>query len=352
MPAKRVKKEENLTLKAVEKELEQRYGVGILRKGSDVIWSDIERIPTGSLALDLALGGGIPVGRVTELYGALSTAKSSMSLMIIGLAQKMGKSCLLIDEEGFNQAWAKRCGVDVDKLVVSSPEYGEDAWNIAEACISAGVDLIVVDSIAALIPKDEGEGDMEAKSMGLAARMNAQAMRKLQRAMREVCKDSNGKKKPTLLLINQVREAIGAYGNPEKPTGGRAIGFTASARVKFFVKERIEKIKNGEEVVVAQVVGFRIEKNKTAPPFRSGRFVFYVLDDIQKAGTVDRMAELIEYGVFFGHIIKGGKWYEYDGSKFDGVKELRKYLTKNSEAMLELEKRVLTSYKERLKENI
>jgi len=298
-------------------QIEKSYGKGaIMRLGSREVLVPVSVIPTGSISLDAALGvGGFPRGRVIEIFGPESGGKTTMSLHVIAEAQKMGGQAAFIDaEHALDPIYARKLGVDVDNLLVSQPDNGEQALEIAEALIKSGaVDIIVVDSVAALVPKAELEGDMGDPQMGLQARLMSQALRKLTGIV--------SKSRTSLIFINQIREKIGVmFGNPETTTGGRALKFYASIRLDI---RRIQAIKEGDKVVGSRTRG-KVVKNKVAAPFREAEF------DILYGEGISREGDLIDIGVDKGVIEKSGTWLSYGGERIgQGRENARVFLKEN-----------------------
>jgi recombination protein RecA len=298
-------------------QIEKQYGKGsIMRLGSRDVLVPVSVIPTGSISLDAALGvGGFPRGRVIEIFGPESGGKTTLALHAIAEAQKMGGQAAFIDaEHALDPIYARKLGVDVDNLLVSQPDNGEQALEIAEALIrSSAVDIVVVDSVAALVPKAELEGDMGDPQMGLQARLMSQALRKLTAIV--------SKSRTCLIFINQIREKIGVmFGNPETTTGGRALKFYASMRVDI---RRIQAIKEGDRVVGSRTRG-KVVKNKVAAPFREAEF------DILYGEGVSREGDLIDVGVERGLIEKSGAWLSYGGERIgQGRENTRVFLKEN-----------------------
>jgi len=304
--------------------LEKSYGKGTIMKLGDTAVEPIEYISTGSISLDIALGiGGIPKGRVIEIYGPESSGKTTLATHIIAEAQKKGGIAAFIDaEHAFDQFYAKKLGVDTDNLLISQPDNGEQALEIADNLIRSGaIDVIVIDSVAALVPKSEIEGEMGDSKMGLHARLMSQALRKLTGTI--------SKTGCCCIFINQLRDKIGVmFGNPETTTGGNALKFYASVRLDI---RRISQIKDSDEVS-GNRVKVKIVKNKVAPPFRIAEF------DVMFGEGISKNGEIIDLGVDFGIIKKAGSWFSYGDTKLgqgrDAVKQL---LSDNPELAEELE---------------
>jgi recombination protein RecA len=304
--------------------LEKSYGKGTIMKLGDTAIEPIDFISTGSISLDIALGiGGIPKGRVIEIYGPESSGKTTLATHIIAEAQKKGGIAAFIDaEHAFDQFYAKKLGVDTDNLLISQPDNGEQALEIADNLIRSGaIDVIVIDSVAALVPKSEIEGEMGDSKMGLHARLMSQALRKLTGTI--------SKTGCCCIFINQLRDKIGVmFGNPETTTGGNALKFYASVRLDI---RRISQIKDSDEVS-GNRVKVKIVKNKVAPPFRIAEF------DVMFGEGISKNGEIVDLGVDFGIIKKAGSWYSYGDTKLgqgrDAVKQL---LSDNPELAEELE---------------
>ena len=321
--------------------LDKTYGKGTIMKLSDEKVVDVPAISTGSLGLDLALGiGGIPRGRVIEIYGPESSGKTTLTLHCIAEAQKRGGMAAFIDaEHAFDRTYAEKLGIDTQNLLISQPDNGEQALEIAEHLIRSGaLDIIVIDSVAALVPKAELEGEMGESKMGLQARLMSQALRKLTGAI--------NKTHCTCIFINQLREKIGVmFGNPETTTGGNALKFYASVRLDI---RRIGQIKEGAENIVGNRTRVKVVKNKVAPPFKQVEFDIMYGEGISKAG------EVLDLGVELEIIKKSGSWFSYNDQKLgqgrDGVKQLIK---DNPELMEELEGKIRAKIKgEHLEEPI
>jgi recombination protein RecA len=312
-------------LEAAISQIEKSYGKGsIMRLGSRDVLVPVSVIPSGCLSIDAALGvGGFPRGRVIEIYGPESGGKTTMTLHVIAEAQKLGGQAAFIDaEHALDPIYARKLGVDVDNLLVSQPDHGEQALEIAETLIrSGGVDVVVVDSVAALVPKAELEGDMGDPQMGLQARLMSQALRKLTAIV--------SKSNTCLIFINQIREKIGVmFGNPETTTGGRALKFYASMRVDI---RRIQAIKEGDKVVGSRTRA-KIVKNKVAAPFREAEF------DIIYGEGISREGDLIDLGVDKGVLEKSGTWISYGADRLgQGRENARVFLKENKDIRKKLE---------------
>src|ERR1700751_4780533 len=317
--------ERSKLLEAAIAQIEKSHGKGaIMRLGSKDVLVPVNVIPSGCLSLDAALGvGGFPRGRVIEVYGPESGGKTTLTLHVIAEAQKLGGQAAFIDaEHALDPSYARRLGGDVDNLLVSQPDHGEQALEIAEALIrSGGVDVVVVDSVAALVPKAELEGDMGDPSMGLQARLMSQALRKLTAIV--------SKSRTCLIFINQIREKIGVmFGNPETTTGGRALKFYASMRVDI---RRIQAIKEGDRVVGSRTRA-KIVKNKVAAPFREAEF------DILYGEGISREGDLIDLGVDKGILEKSGTWISFGGERMgQGRENARVFLKEHKDVCAKLE---------------
>jgi len=312
-------------LSAALQQIEKQFGKGsIMRMGDESVARDIQAVSTGSLNIDIALGiGGLPKGRIVEIYGPESSGKTTLTLHAIAEAQKAGGTAAFIDaEHALDPAYAEKLGVDVDNLLVSQPDTGEQALEIADMLVrSGGVDIVVVDSVAALTPKAEIEGDMGDSHMGLQARLMSQALRKL---------TANIKRTNTLVIfINQIRMKIGVmFGSPETTTGGNALKFYSSVRLDI---RRIGAIKKGDEVV-GNETRVKIVKNKVSPPFKQAEFEILYNQGISRAG------EIIDLGVKCNLIDKAGAWYSCNGNRIgQGKENVRQYLLDNPELMADLE---------------
>lgn len=305
-------------------QIEKQFGKGsIMRMGDSSVSRDIQAVSTGSLGLDLALGiGGLPKGRVVEIYGPESSGKTTLTLHVIAEMQKLGGTAAFIDaEHALDPSYAEKLGVDIDNLLVSQPDNGEQALEITDSLVRSGaVDVVVIDSVAALTPKAEIEGDMGDSHMGLQARLMSQALRKL---------TSNIKRTNTLVIfINQLRMKIGVmFGNPETTTGGNALKFYASVRLDI---RRIGAIKKGDEIL-GNETRVKVVKNKVAPPFKQVQF------DILYGQGISREGEIIDLGVQEGFIEKSGSWYAYGGKKIgQGKDNVRQYLIDNPDVSAEI----------------
>jgi recombination protein RecA len=321
------KAEKLKALKLTIEKIDKDYGKGSVMKLGDKTNMNIESISTGSIGLDIALGiGGLPKGRVIEIYGPESSGKTTIATHVIAEAQKKGGICAIIDaEHAFDSVYAAKLGVKIDELLISQPDYGEQALEIADRLISSGaVDVVVIDSVAALVPKAELEGEMGESKMGLHARLMSQALRKLTANInRTGC---------CCIFINQLREKIGVmFGNPEVTTGGNALKFYASVRLDI---RRSAQIKDGDEVI-GNHVKVKVIKNKVAPPFRIAEF------DIIYGEGVSKLGEIIDLGVEFGIIQKSGSWFSYDTNKLgQGRDSVKSLIGDNPELMTELEAKI------------
>jgi recombination protein RecA len=307
-------------------QITKQFGDGSIMKLGEAKKVDVELLPSGSLSLDIALGGGYPKGRIIEIYGPESSGKTTLTLHAIAEIQKQGGTAAFIDaEHALDPAYAKKLGVDTDNLLVSQPDNGEQALEIAETLVrSNAVDLIVVDSVAALVPQAEIDGDMGDSHMGLQARLMSQALRKLTGII--------NKSKATVIFINQIRMKIGVmFGNPETTTGGNALKFYASVRADI---RRIGQIKEGEEII-GNRTKVKIVKNKIAPPFRVAEFDIMYNEGISKTGDVLDLA--VQHGV----VGKAGAWFDYNDAKIgQGREQTKKYLKENPKVLAEIEKKV------------
>ena len=323
--------EKKKALEAAMSQIEKQFGKGSVMKLGEFKAMEVEAIPTGALSLDMALGiGGVPRGRIIEVFGPESSGKTTLALHVVAEAQKMGGEAAFIDaEHALDPVYAKKLGVDIDNLIVSQPDTGEQALEITESLIRSGaLDVIVVDSVAALVPKAEIDGDMGDSHMGLQARLMSQALRKLAGAI--------NKTKTVLIFINQLREKIGVmFGNPETTTGGRALKFYASVRLDI---RKIENIKQDGEVK-GNRVRVKVIKNKVAPPFREAEFDIVYGEGISKAGNILDMAVNMDI------IEKSGSWFSYDGNRIgQGRENVKKYLKENPEILADVEQKVRANF--------
>lgn len=320
-------------LQAAMDKIEKSYGKGSIMKLGDDNVQEVEVIPTGSIALNAALGvGGYPRGRVIEIYGPESSGKTTLAIHAIAQAQKAGGIAAIIDaEHAFDRFYAAKLGVDIDNLWISQPDNGEQALEIAEQLIrSSAVDIVVIDSVAALTPKAEIEGDMGDNKVGLQARLMSQALRKLTGTI--------SKTKTTCIFINQLREKIGVmFGNPETTTGGNALKFYASVRLDI---RRASQLKDGDEVIGNQT-RVKVVKNKVAPPFRKAEF------DIMFGEGISRSGEIVDLGAELGVIKKSGSWYSYNDTKLGQGRDASKQcVSDNPELAEELEGLIFEKLKE------
>ncbi len=312
--------------------IEKQFGKGSIMKLGEHTNVQVECIPTGSLSLDIALGGGVPKGRVVEIYGPESSGKTTLTLHVIAEIQKQGGTAAFIDaEHALDPAYAQRIGVDTDNLLLSQPDNGEQALEIVETLVrSNAVDLVVIDSVAALVPRAEIEGDMGDSHMGLQARLMSQALRKLT----GVISRSN----TTVIFINQIRMKIGVmFGNPETTTGGNALKFYASVRMDI---RRIAQIKQGDEII-GNRTRVKVVKNKIAPPFRQAEF------DIMYNQGISASGDILDLATEKGIVEKAGAWFSYNGEKISqGREAAKKYLEENPKVLAEIAKKVTTAAKD------
>jgi recombination protein RecA len=324
-----MEKEEKLkALDAAIAQIERQYGKGaVMKLGDSTANMNVEAIPTGSLSLDLALGiGGIPRGRIVEIYGPESSGKTTVTLHMIAEVQKRGGIAGFIDaEHALDPVYAQNIGVDIDNLYISQPDSGEQALEIAETMVRSGaIDIVVVDSVAALVPKQEIDGDMGDAVMGAQARLMSQAMRKLTAVI--------SKSNCTVVFINQLREKLGVmFGNPETTTGGRALKFYASVRLDV---RRAESIKQGGEVIGSRTK-VKVVKNKVAPPFKEAEF------DIMFGKGISRIGDILDLASDHDIIVKSGAWYAYEGNKIgQGRENAKQFLEEHPDVCLEVENKV------------
>ena len=326
-------------LEAALGQIEKQFGKGSVMKLGDVTAMEIEAIPTGALSLDIALGiGGIPRGRIVEVYGPESSGKTTLALHMIAEAQKMGGEAAFIDaEHALDPVYAKHLGVDIDNLIVSQPDTGEQALEITEALVRSGaIDVVVVDSVAALVPKAEIDGDMGDSHIGLQARLTSQALRKLAGVI--------NKSKCVVIFINQLREKVGVmFGNPETTAGGRALKYYASVRLDI---RKIENIKQDGEVV-GNRARVKVVKNKVAPPFREAEF------DIVYGKGISKEGNILDIAVNLDIVDKSGSWFSYDGERIgQGRENVKKYLSENPEIMDEIEKKIRAKFNEAFEKSL
>lgn len=319
-------------LKTAMEQIEKQFGKGAIMRLGENVGMNVEAIHTGSLTLDLALGiGGIPKGRIVEIYGPESSGKTTVALHCVAEAQKAGGTAAFIDvEHALDPVYAAKLGVDIDSLLVSQPDSGEQALEIAEALVRSGaIDIIVIDSVAALVTKAEIEGDMGDSHVGQLARLMSQALRKLTGAL--------AKTDCAAIFINQLREKIGvAYGNPETTTGGRALKFYASVRIDV---RKGEQLKDGSEIIGARTKA-KIVKNKVAPPFKTAEF------DIMYGTGISHVGELVDVGVETGVIKKSGAWFYYGETRLgQGRDNVKKLFEENKELAAEIEEKIYAAVK-------
>ncbi len=314
--------------------IDKQFGKGAVMKLGDNVSMNVDVISTGALGLDLALGvGGLPRGRIIEIYGPESSGKTTVALHVIAEAQKNGGDAAFIDaEHALDPVYAKALGVDIDNLIVSQPDTGEQALEIAEALVRSGaIDVIVIDSVAALVPKAEIDGEMGDSHVGLHARLMSQALRKLSGVI--------NKSKTTAIFINQLREKVGVmYGNPEVTTGGRALKFYASVRLDI---RKVEAIKSGTEVVGNRTRA-KVVKNKVAPPFKEAEFDIIYGEGISKVGSI------IDVAVMYNIINKSGAWFSYEDQRIgQGRENVKIYLKEHPELMQEIDAKVRAAVKDK-----
>jgi len=318
---------ENKKVLAAISEIQEKYGMGSIMKLGEARKVDVDVIPTGSLSLDLALGiGGMPRGRIVEVYGPESSGKTTLALHLVNEVQKQGGVAAFVDaEHALDPDYAKKIGVKIEDLLISQPDTGEQALEIVETLVrSAGLSLVVVDSVAALTPRAEIEGEMDQQHMGLQARLMSHALRKLTAVV--------SKSNTTVLFINQIRQKIGVmFGNPETTTGGLALKFYSSVRTEI---RRAAKIQSGEKII-GNRVKVKIVKNKIAPPFRTCEF------DILYNEGISSQADVVNTGVFYGVVTKQGSWYSYGEQKLgQGIDGSRAYLKENPKLQREMVKAI------------
>lgn len=313
------------------KQLEKDFGAGTVMRLGENTHMEVQAVHTGSLTLDMALGiGGVPRGRITEIYGPESSGKTTVALHIVAEVQKTGGQAAFIDaEHALDPVYAKALGVDIDNLLVSQPDCGEEALDITEALVRSGaVDVVVIDSVAALVPRQEIEGDMGQSQVGVQARLMSQAMRKLSAVI--------SKSNAVVIFINQLREKVGVmYGNPETTTGGRALKFYASVRIDV---RKTEQLKNGNDIY-GNHVKCKVVKNKVAPPFRVAEF------DILYGKGISRSGELVDIGLALDVIQKSGSWFSYNGERLgQGKDNIRKMLETNPALFEEINGKIRALY--------
>jgi len=331
--------EKRRALEAAMGQIEKQFGKGSVMKLGEFQAMNIEAIPTGALGLDIALGiGGVPRGRIIEIYGPESSGKTTLALHIIAEAQKMNGEAAFIDaEHALDPVYAKKLGVDIDNLIVSQPDTGEQALEITEALIRSGaLDVIVVDSVAALVPKAEIDGDMGDSHIGLQARLMSQALRKLAGAI--------NKSKTVLVFINQLREKVGVmFGNPETTTGGRALKYYSSVRLDI---RKVENIKQDGEVV-GNRAKVKVVKNKVAPPFREAEF------DIVYGKGISKEGNILDIGVNLDIVEKSGSWFSYNGERLaQGRENVKDYFTEHPELMNEIEEKIRAKFSEAFEKSL
>ena len=323
--------EKRKALEVAMSQIEKQFGKGSVMKLGEYKAMEVEAIPTGALSLDIALGiGGVPRGRIIEVFGPESSGKTTLALHIIAEAQKMGGEAAFIDaEHALDPVYARKLGVDIDNLIVSQPDTGEQALEITEALVRRGaLDVVVVDSVAALVPKAEIDGEMGDSHMGLQARLMSQALRKLAGAI--------NKSKTVLIFINQLREKIGVmFGNPETTTGGRALKFYASVRMDIRKTEMMKQ--DGQ--VIGNRVRVKVIKNKVAPPFREAEF------DVLYGKGISKVGNILDMAVNLDIVEKSGAWFSYNGQRISqGRENAKRYLEEHPDIMDEIEKKVRDNF--------
>ena len=323
--------EKRKALEVAMSQIEKQFGKGSVMKLGEYKAMEVEAIPTGALSLDIALGiGGVPRGRIIEVFGPESSGKTTLALHIIAEAQKMGGEAAFIDaEHALDPVYARKLGVDIDNLIVSQPDTGEQALEITEAFVRSGaLDVVVVDSVAALVPKAEIDGEMGDSHMGLQARLMSQALRKLAGAI--------NKSKTVLIFINQLREKIGVmFGNPETTTGGRALKFYASVRMDIRKTEMMKQ--DGQ--VIGNRVRVKVIKNKVAPPFREAEF------DVLYGKGISKVGNILDMAVNLDIVEKSGAWFSYNGQRISqGRENAKRYLEEHPDIMDEIEKKVRDNF--------
>ena len=323
--------EKRKELEVAMSQIEKQFGKGSVMKLGEYKAMEVEAIPTGALSLDIALGiGGVPRGRIIEVFGPESSGKTTLALHIIAEAQKMGGEAAFIDaEHALDPVYARKLGVDIDNLIVSQPDTGEQALEITEALVRSGaLDVVVVDSVAALVPKAEIDGEMGDSHMGLQARLMSQALRKLAGAI--------NKSKTVLIFINQLREKIGVmFGNPETTTGGRALKFYASVRMDIRKTEMMKQ--DGQ--VIGNRVRVKVIKNKVAPPFREAEF------DVLYGKGISKVGNILDMAVNLDIVEKSGAWFSYNGQRISqGRENAKRYLEEHPDIMDEIEKKVRDNF--------
>ena len=331
--------EKKKALEVAMSQIEKQFGKGSVMKLGEFKAMEVEAIPTGALGLDIALGiGGVPRGRIIEIFGPESSGKTTLALHIVAEAQKAGGEAAFIDaEHALDPVYAKKLGVDIDNLIVSQPDTGEQALEITESLVRSGaLDVIVVDSVAALVPKAEIDGEMGDSHMGLQARLMSQALRKLAGAI--------NKTKTVIIFINQLREKIGVmFGNPETTTGGRALKFYASVRLDI---RKVENIKQDGEVIGSRA-RVKVIKNKVAPPFREAEFDIIYGQGISKEGNILDMAVNLDINE------KSGSWFSYNGNRIgQGRENVKRYLKENPEILQEVDKKVRENFQKAFEQSL
>ena len=327
MAKKKAEKYKKIPLKEAIEEIKQRFGEGAIMKLEEVRPVDVDVIPTGSISLDLALGvGGVPRGRVIEIFGPESTGKTTLALHIVAEAQRTGGAAAFVDaEHALDPEYARKIGVNIEELLISQPDSGEQALQIVETLVKSGaVDVVVIDSVAALTPRTEIDGEMGDFQIGLQARLMSQALRKLSGLI--------SKTKTSVVFLNQTRMKIAAYGNPETTPGGLALKFYSSVRINL---KRIAQIKSGDKIIGSRIKA-KIVKNKVAPPFKIAEF------DIYYNQGISREADVIKSGVKYGVVKQSGSWYQFGGQKLgQGMEGAKQFLKENPKVLEKIKKEVM-----------
>lgn len=323
--------------------IEKKFGKGVIGIANKFKGIELKRTPTGSFSLDIETGGGYPLGRIVEIYGELSSGKTTIAMKAVAEMQKLKKKCIWIDAEGvFQESWAKTLGVDTGSLYVVRAETAEKMLDVADAIVrSKDCGLMVLDSVAALMPLHEEEVPMEdSETLGDRARMMNRFMRKLHSALN--MREEEVPNECLIILINQTRDAIGKYGDPTTTTGGKGIGFGASIRLQIRRKDWIKEGSGDNEKVVGQTIKFKTTKSKVYPPYRDGEFDFYFEDAYGiKKGEIDRIKEIINYGIFYGIIKQGGSFFSFGQHKFQGREKVVDFFKENVKEAIKIKAEIM-----------